>query len=138
MALAVAAFSTLLLVGVPLALTLPIAGVCYVGRSALLSMQWPAQISLLQGAVPAHLRSTVTSLTMSAWSFAAAVLPVLAGYLLGQGLVNLPLALGVLTYATAAGWFWLTLRHTALPEESAESAATANAEGETAEQGIVC
>lgn len=113
----VAATSTLMLAGVPLAPVLPLAGICYVARSALVSMQWPAQISFLQGAVDPRLRGTASSVALSCWSLANALFPVLAGYLLGRGLLVWPIALGALCYAAAALWFFLALRRTPLPEE---------------------
>lgn len=118
----VAATSTLMLAGVPLAPILPLAGICYVARSALVSMQWPAQISFLQGAVDPRLRGTASSVALSCWSLANALFPVLAGYLLGRGLLVWPIALGALCYAAAALWFFLALRRTPLPEEVGDEA----------------
>jgi MFS family permease len=97
---------------------LPLAGIFYVLRSALIAMQWPAQSSFLQGAVDPRVRGTATSITLGFWSIANALLPALAGYLLDRRLLDLPLVLGILCYGLAALWFYLALRHTPLPEES--------------------
>lgn len=113
----VAGLSTILLAGVPLAPALTVAGLFYVARSAFISMQWPAQSSFLQGAVAPRVRGTATSVTLGCWSMANALLPALAGYLMDRHLLTLPLLLGLACYAAAAGWFWLALRHTPLPEE---------------------
>lgn len=122
--LLVAALSTALLTGVPLAPLLPIAGLFYIARSAFIAMQWPAQSSFLQGVVPPRVRGTATSVTLGCWSLANALLPALAGYLLDRKLLMLPLLLGLGCYAAATAWFWLTLRHTPLPEETAPDAAS--------------
>jgi MFS family permease len=114
----VAGGSTLFLIGVPLAPALPVAGLLFILRSALVSMQWPAQLSFLQGAVHPGLRGTVTSVALGCWSTATALLPSFTGYLLDRHLMLLPIWLGIGCYGLAAAWFWLTLRHTALPEEA--------------------
>jgi MFS family permease len=110
--------STLLLVGVPFAPVLPVAGLFYVLRSALVSMQWPAQLSFLQGAVDPRMRGLATSVALSCWSIAMAVLPTLAGYFMDRRLLQWPLVLGIGCYTAAAVWFYLTLRRTPLPEEA--------------------
>ena len=117
--LIVATGSAVLLLGLPLAPALPVAGVFYILRTALVAMQWPAQLSFLQGAVDPRLRSTATSVAMGSWSLANAVFPTPAGYLLDRHLLNWPLGLGVLCYGGAALVFWTFLRHTPLPEEGA-------------------
>jgi hypothetical protein len=103
---------------VPLAPALPVAGALFIMRSALVTMQWPAQLSFLQGAVHPLVRGTVTSVTLGCWSTATALLPSLTGYLLDRRLMLLPIWLGIGCYGLAAVWFWLTLRHIALPEEA--------------------
>jgi len=110
--------STVLLVGVPLAPVLPVAGLFYVLRTGVVSMQWPAQLSFLQGAVDPRLRGLATSVSLSCWSVAMAVLPVLAGYFMDRRLFLWPLVLGIGCYAAAAVWFFVTLRRTPLPEET--------------------
>jgi MFS family permease len=119
MILLVAALSTLMLAGVPFAPVLPLAGLFYVLRSGFVSMQWPAQQSFLQGAVDPRVRGTATSLALGCWSITNALLPTLAGYLMDRRLLAWPLVLGLACYSMAAIWFWLTLRHTLLPEEMA-------------------
>src|SRR5919204_298830 len=119
MILLVAALSTLMLAGVPCAPVLPLAGLFYVLRSGFVSMQWPAQQSFLQGAVDPRVRGTATSLALGCWSITSALLPTLAGYLMDRRLLAWPLVLGFACYSMAAIWFWLTLRHTLLPEETA-------------------
>lgn len=114
----VASLSTVLLLGVPLAPVLPLAGLFFVLRSALVSMQWPAQHSFLQGAVDPRVRGMATSISLGGWSLANALLPSLSGYLMDRRLLLWPLILGILCYGAAALWFALTLRHTALPEET--------------------
>jgi MFS family permease len=118
----VAGGSTLILTGVPLAPALPVAGVLFVMRSALVTMQWPAQLSFLQGAAHPHLRGTVTSASLGCWSVATALMPSLTGYLLDRQMMVLPIWLGIGCYGLAAAWFWLTLRHTPLPEEATQAA----------------
>jgi MFS family permease len=115
----VAALSTLMLAGVPFASVLPLAGLFYVLRSGFVSMQWPAQQSFLQGAVDPRVRGTATSLALGCWSITNALLPTLGGYLMDRRLLAWPLVLGLACYSMAAIWFWLTLRHTLLPEEMA-------------------
>jgi MFS family permease len=122
--------STLALAGVPLAPVLPVAGLCYVLRTAVVATQWPAQLSFLQGAVDPRLRGLTTSVAMSCWSVAMALLPALAGYYMDRRLLLWPLILGIACYATAALWFYLTLRRTPLPEEAAAGALIAGDEGE--------
>ncbi len=117
--------SSLLLIGVPLAPTLTVAGAFYVLRSALVSMQWPAQLSFLQGAVDPRVRGVVTSVALGCWSAAMALSPALAGYFMDRRLLQWPLLLGVCCYAAAAAWFYLLLRRTPLPEEQAAEAAPA-------------
>lgn len=114
----VAASSTVFLVGLPLAPILPLAGALYVLRSALVTMQWPAQLSFLQGAVHPRVRGTVTSITLGCWSTASALLPSFTGYMLDRHQMLLPIWLGIGCYGLAAAWFWLTLRRTPLPEEA--------------------
>lgn len=115
--------STLLLIGVPLAPTLTVAGAFYVLRSAFVSMQWPAQLSFLQGAVDPRVRGVVTSVALGCWSAAMALSPALTGYFMDRRLLQWPLLLGVCCYAAAAAWFYLLLRRTPLPEERADEAA---------------
>ncbi len=110
--------STVLLVGVPLAPSLAVAGVFYVLRTGVVSMQWPAQLSFLQGAVDPRLRGLATSVALSCWSVAMALLPVLAGYFMDRRLFLWPLVLGIGCYAAAGVWFFVTLRRTPLPEET--------------------
>ncbi len=112
--------STVLLVGVPLAPVLPVAGLFYVLRTGVVSMQWPAQLSFLQGAVDPRQRGVATSVSLGCWSVAMAVLPALAGYFLDRRLLLWPLLLGIGCYAAAALWFYATLRRTPLPEEEGE------------------
>jgi MFS family permease len=97
----VAALSTLFLAGVPLSASLPLAGLFFIARSALVSMQWPAQHSFLQGAVDPRVRATVTSITLGCWSTANALTPLLAGYMFDRKLLSLPLVLGAGCYASA-------------------------------------
>ena len=113
--------STVLLVGVPLAPVLPVAGLFYVVRTGVVSMQWPAQLSFLQGAVDPRQRGRATSVSLSCWSVAMAVFPALAGYFLDRRLLLWPLVLGIVCYAMAAVWFYVTLRRTPLPEEAIEA-----------------
>ncbi len=119
--------STLLLVGVPFAPVLPVAGLFYVVRTGVVSMQWPAQLSFLQGAVDPRQRGLATSVSLSCWSIAMAVFPVLAGYFLDRRLLLWPLVLGIVCYAVAAVWFYVTLRRTPLPEETVEPSAVGDA-----------
>jgi len=79
--------STFLLIGVPFAPVLPVAGLFYVVRTGVVSMQWPAQLSFLQGAVDPRQRGLATSVSLSCWSIAMAVFPVLAGYFLDRRLL---------------------------------------------------
>jgi len=129
MILLVAALSTLMLAGVPFAPVLPLAGLFYVLRSAFVSMQWPAQQSFLQGAVDPRVRGTATSVALGCWSITNALLPALAGYLMDRSLLAWPLGLGFACYSAAAIWFWLMLRHTPLPEETATHEVSADAHG---------
>jgi len=115
--------STVLLVGVPLAPVLPVAGLFYVLRTGVVAMQWPAQLSFLQGAVDPRVRGLATSVSLSCWSVAMALLPALAGYFIDRRLLAWPLVLGIGCYATAALWFYLTLRRTPLPEEAVPTTA---------------
>ncbi|MDB5076796.1 MAG: transporter [Chloroflexi bacterium] len=119
--LVVAITSTVLLAGLPIATSLPLAGALFIARSGFVSMQWPAQHSFLQGAVDPKIRATVTSITLGCWSTANAVAPFFAGYLFDRKLLSLPLVLGVSCYGAAALWFLLTLRHIPLPEEQDEA-----------------
>jgi hypothetical protein len=114
----VASFSTCFLVGVPLAASLQVAGILFIMRSALVSMQWPAQHSFLQGAVDPRVRGTATSITLGCWSTANALLPSLTGYLMDRHLLAWPLMLGTACYGASALWFALTLRGTTMPEEA--------------------
>jgi len=116
-----AVVSTVLLVGVPLAPILPVAGLFYVVRTGVVSMQWPAQLSFLQGAVDPRVRGLATSVSLSCWSVAMALCPALAGYFMDRRLLAWPLVLGIGCYVVAAAWFYLTLRRTPLPEEAATS-----------------
>jgi MFS family permease len=118
--LLVSAASTALLAGIPLSPVVPLAGAFYITRNAIVSMQWPAQGSFLQGAVAPLVRGTATSVTLGCWSLANAFAPSLAGYLLDRRLLMLPLLLGLACYAASAGWFWLALRRTPMPEEAVE------------------
>ncbi|GAC1396659.1 MAG: hypothetical protein NVSMB65_15820 [Chloroflexota bacterium] len=115
--------STALLVGVPLAPSLPVAGLFYVLRTGVVAMQWPAQLSFLQGAVDPRVRGLATSVSLGCWSVAMALLPALAGYFMDRRLFVWPLVLGIGCYAAAAVWFYLMLRRTALPEEAAAARA---------------
>jgi sugar phosphate permease len=117
-----AGLSTLLLLGVPLAPVLPVAGLFYVLRTGVLSMQWPAQSSFLQGAVDPRRRGLATSVSFTCEGVATALLPTLAGYFMDRRLFLWPLALGIGCYAAAAVWFYLTLRRTPLPEEPTQAA----------------
>jgi len=56
--------STLLLVGMPLAPILPVAGLFYILRTDVVLMQWPAQLSFLQRAVDPRLRGLATSVSI--------------------------------------------------------------------------
>ena len=115
--LCAAGSSLLFLAGMPFVGGVTAAGLLYVCRSALVSMQWPAQHSFLQGAVDPRLRGTATSVTLGCWSIANALLPSLTGFLLDHHQLRTPIFLGVACYAAAAVWFALTLRGTPLPEE---------------------
>src|SRR6185437_9864132 len=109
--------SLLFLLGMPFTGLLPVAGALYVMRSALVGMQWPAQLSFLHGAVDPRVRGTATSVTLGCWSIANALLPTLAGYFMDHHQLRPPILLGAACYGAAALWFALTLRRTPLPEE---------------------
>lgn len=110
--------STAFLAGMAAMPLLAPAGLLFVARSALVSVQWPAQQSFLQGAVHPRVRGTATSIALGCWSVANAACPSLAGYLLDRHLLLWPPLLGVACYGAAACWFWCMLRHTPLPEEA--------------------
>ncbi|HVC82842.1 MAG TPA: MFS transporter [Chloroflexota bacterium] len=112
-----ASSSLLFMAGMPFAGGATVAGLLYLCRSALVSMQWPAQHSFLQGAVDPRVRGTATSVTLGCWSIANALLPSLTGFLLDHHQFKTPIFLGAGCYAAAAVWFALTLRGTPLPEE---------------------
>ncbi len=78
-------------------------------------LQWLALRSFLLNSVEPAIRDMALALALGSWSVASALLPTLAGILLDRGLVRWPLILGVLCYGAALLWFWLTLRHRALP-----------------------
>jgi MFS family permease len=109
--------SLLFLLGMPFTGLLPVAGALYVMRSALVGMQWPAQLSFLHGAVDPRVRGTATSVTLGCWSVANALLPTVAGYFMDHHQLRPPILLGAACYGAAALWFALTLRRTPLPEE---------------------
>jgi MFS family permease len=110
--------SSIFLAGMPFSGVVPIAGSLFVIRSALVSMQWPAQLSFLHGAVDPRVRGTATSIAIGCWSIANALLPSLAGYFLDRRQLQSPILLGAACYGAAALWFALTLRRTPLPEEA--------------------
>ena len=93
------------------------------GQAALLELADERRDALLAGggdtAVDPRVRGTATSVALGCWSITNALLPTLAGYLMDRRLLAWPLVLGLACYSTAAIWFWLTLRHTPLPEEMA-------------------
>ncbi|HWE63324.1 MAG TPA: hypothetical protein VHB98_16530, partial [Chloroflexota bacterium] len=99
---------------------------------ALVTMQWPAQQSFLQGTIHPGLRGTATSITMGCWSVANAAFPSLAGYLLDRHLTLWPPLLGVACYSAATLWFWCVLRRTSLPEEAIIQATPGEALAEAA------
>jgi MFS family permease len=109
--------SVVFLVGMPFTGVLPVAGSLFVLRSALVGMQWPAQLSFLHGAVDPRVRGSATSVAIGCWSIANALLPSLAGYFLDHHQLRSPILLGAACYGTASLWFALTLRRTPLPEE---------------------
>lgn len=121
--LLVSAASTILLAGVPFMPALWLACTLFVLRSMLVSMQWPAQHSFLQGAVPPGLRGAATSIAIGCWSVANALLPSLGGWLLDRKLLLWPPVLGTVFYALSVLWFALTLRAIRLPEETHAEAA---------------
>lgn len=79
-----------------------VAGVFYVLRSAVVSMQWLTQLSFLQGAVDPRMRGLATSVALSCGSVAMAVLPTLAGYFMDRRLLQWPLVLGIGCYTATA------------------------------------
>ncbi len=109
--------SVIFVVGMPFTGVLPVAGSLFVLRSALVGMQWPAQLSFLHGAVDPRVRGTATSVAIGSWSIANALLPSLAGYFMDHHQLRSPILLGAACYGASSLWFALTLRRTPLPEE---------------------
>jgi MFS family permease len=73
----------------------------FMARSFLTNLSWPFQQSLLMGAVEPSERASGAGIGFAVWGFANALGPALAGFLLGTGVLALPLLAGAAAYASA-------------------------------------
>jgi MFS family permease len=73
----------------------------FMGRSFLTNLSWPFQQSLLMGAVEPRERASAAGIGFAVWGLANALGPALAGFLLGTGVLALPLIVGAAAYASA-------------------------------------
>jgi MFS family permease len=73
----------------------------FMARSFLTNISWPFQQSLLMGAVEPRERASAAGIGFAVWGFANALGPALAGFLLGTGVLALPLLVGAVAYAGA-------------------------------------
>jgi MFS family permease len=79
----------------------PVAMALFLARSFLTNVSWPFQQSLLMGAVAPRERASAAGIGFAVWGFANALGPWLAGFLLGTGVLALPLLAGAAGYAGA-------------------------------------
>jgi MFS family permease len=93
-----------------LAPAFPIAIALFIVRSFLTNLSWPFQQSLLMGAVEPRERASAAGTGFAVWGSANALGPGLAGFLLGTGVLALPLLAGAVSYATAGFVFGLGFR----------------------------
>jgi len=70
-------------------------------RSFLTNISWPFQQSLLMGSVEPRERASAAGIGFAVWGFANALGPGLAGFLLGTGVLALPLFAGAVAYSAA-------------------------------------
>lgn len=78
-----------------------IAGVLFLSRSFLTNISWPFQQSLLMGAVEPRERGAAAGIGFAVWGVANALGPGIGGYLLGTGILALPILAGAIAYSAA-------------------------------------
>ena len=76
-----------------------IAAMAFVLRNVLANLGWPLQQALLMGRVVPEERATAAGVGFAVWGLANAIGPSIAGILIQQGNLSLPLVLGALAYA---------------------------------------
>jgi predicted MFS family arabinose efflux permease len=76
-----------------------IAALAFVLRNVLANLGWPLQQALLMGRVVPEERATAAGVGFAVWGLANAIGPSIAGILIQQGNLSLPLVLGALAYA---------------------------------------
>jgi len=108
--------SACLLVIALLAPTFGIAAVAFVLRNLLANMGWPLQQALLMTAVVPEERATAAGFGFAVWGLTNAAGPALAGVLIQEGSLVLPLLLGSACYALGGLAFGFGFRATSLPQ----------------------
>ena len=87
-----------------------IAAVAFVFRNALANLGWPLQQALLMGRVVPDERATAAGVGFAVWGLANAIGPSIAGILIQNGSLELPLILGAVAYAAGGLAFGLGFR----------------------------
>jgi len=109
--------SNVLLLLVPFAPTLGLAVILLLARYALSQMDVPTRASYVMAVVPPEARAAAASVTAVPRSLAAAISPMLAGYLLARSVFGWPLIIGGLLKTVYDVLLLLNFRSLPAPEE---------------------
>lgn len=108
-----------------------IAALGFVARNILANLAWPLQQSMLMTTVVREERATAAGVGFSVWGLTNAAGPVLAGVMIQNGSLNLPLVLGSVAYVLGGLAFGFGFRHSALASSAGASTGSgANSIGE--------
>jgi predicted MFS family arabinose efflux permease len=87
-----------------------IAAAASVVRNLLANLAWPMQQSLLMTSVVAEERASAAGIGFAVWGLTNAAGPALAGVMIQNGSLEMPLLLGALAYATGGLAFGVGFR----------------------------
>ncbi|MGB9834515.1 MAG: MFS transporter [bacterium] len=85
-------------------------------RTVLINMSWPAQNAFLMSVVPEELRSSAAAVSNASFGFSSALSPLLGGWLMQTGHIDLPIALGAFCFFLSGSFFWLLFKRKGVQE----------------------
>lgn len=93
-----------------------LAAIFFLLRTVLINMSWPAQNAFLMSVTPEELRSSAAAVSNASFGFSSALSPILGGFLMQKGIIDLPIGLGAICFLLSGVFFWLLFKRKRVPE----------------------
>lgn len=93
-----------------------LAAIFFLLRSILINMSWPAQNSFLMSVTPEELRSSAAAVSSASFGFSSALSPLLGGWLMQRGMIDLPIGLGAICFFLSGSLFWFLFKRKRISE----------------------